>query len=109
MRFCMKKSRSLKVGRYAECLIGLNEYLASFTGETIADNMGVTELNEILSNSMPNIWSKKAFVQGFDCEIISLKKTVICLSIWKSLKVFMKAWQHLLIKNHSGRIQLYWT
>ena len=70
----MKKRRSLTVRRYAERLIDLNEYLASFPGADFTDNIGVTELNEILLNSMPNIWSKQACVQGFDCESITLKK-----------------------------------
>ena len=47
MRRCMKKPRGLKVRRYAACLIGLNEYLAYFTGATMADKMGVTEINKI--------------------------------------------------------------
>ena len=38
--------------------------------------MGVTELNEILLNSMPNIWSNQSYVQVFDCEYISFKKYV---------------------------------
>ena len=40
----------------------------------MADKMGVTGLNEILLNSMPNIWSKKTYVQGFYCETISFKR-----------------------------------
>ena len=63
----------MKVRRYAERLIDLNEHLASSLGGTMAYKMGVTELNEILLNSMPNSWSKQAYVQGFDCETISLK------------------------------------
>ena len=74
MRHCMKKPHILKVRRYAVRLIDLNEYLASFPGSTIADKMGVTELNEILLNSMPNSWSNQAYVQGFDRETISFKK-----------------------------------
>ena len=38
--------------------------------------IGVTELNEILLNSMPTSWSKQAYVQGFDGESILLKKEV---------------------------------
>ena len=34
------------------------------------ENMGVTELNEILLNSTTNSWYKQAYVQGFDCETI---------------------------------------
>ena len=69
----MKKPRSLKVRCYTARLIDLNEYLALFPGATMSDNMGITELNKILSNSMSNSWSKKAYLQGFDCETIPLK------------------------------------
>ena len=61
----MKKLCSLKVRCYAEPLIDLNEYLSSFPGATLADKMDVTELNEIILNSMPTSWSKKAYIQGF--------------------------------------------
>ena len=36
--------------------------------------MTVTELHDIILNSMPNIWSKEAYDKGFDCESILLKK-----------------------------------
>ena len=39
----------------------------------MTDKIGITELNEILLNSIPNRWSKKAYVQGFDCESIYFK------------------------------------
>ena len=71
MRRGMKKMRSLTVRRYAARLIDLKEYLASFPGENLTDKTGITELNEILLNIMPNIWSKQAYVQGFDCEFIT--------------------------------------
>ena len=58
---------SLTIRRYAARLIDLNEYLASFLGATLTDKIGVTELNGILLNRMPNSWSKQAYVQGFDC------------------------------------------
>ena len=38
--------------------------------------MGITELNEILLNSITNIWSNQSYVQGFDCDTISFKKAV---------------------------------
>ena len=74
MRRCMKNPRSLKVRRYAVCLIDLNEYLASVPGSTMADNMRVTGLNEILLSSLTNSWWKQAYVQGFDFETIYLKR-----------------------------------
>ena len=42
----------------------------------MTDKIGITELNYILINGIPNIWSKQAYVQGFDCESISLKMTL---------------------------------
>ena len=60
----MKNTRSLKVRHYAVRLNDLNEYLASFPGETMSEKMGVTVLNENLSNNMPNSWSKQAYAQG---------------------------------------------
>ena len=61
---------------YAARLIDLNDYLVSFPGEIMADKIGVTEINEIILYSMPNSWSKQAYIQGFDCESILLKKAV---------------------------------
>ena len=58
MRRGMKKPRALTVRRYAARLINLNEYLASFPGDNLNDKIGVTELNDILLNSMPNSWSR---------------------------------------------------
>ena len=90
MRHGMKKVRSLTVRFHAARLMDLNEYLASFLGATFTDKIGVTELNEILLNSMTNSWSKQAYIQGFDCESINFKNLLTCLSIWKLLSLFMK-------------------
>ena len=46
----------------------LNEYLSDFLGATASENIGETELNEILLNGVPNGWSNQVYVQGFDCE-----------------------------------------
>ena len=56
---------------YTDCLIELSNYLDSFL-----EKIGRTELNEIMLNSMPNSWRKRAYEQGFDCESIPLKKAV---------------------------------
>ena len=42
----------------------------------MTDKIGVTKLKDILLNSMPNIWSNQAYVQGFYCKYISFKKAV---------------------------------
>ena len=47
--------------------------MVSFPGATLTDKIGVTKLDEILLNSMPNILSKQAYVQGFHCEAITFK------------------------------------
>ena len=42
----------------------------------MTDNIGVTKLDKILPNSMPDSWSKQAYVQVFDCDSITFKKAV---------------------------------
>ena len=76
MRHGRKKTRSLRVRRYAARLIDLNEYLESFPGATLANKISETELNEIILNSIPNSWYKQAYAQGFDCKSISFRKYV---------------------------------
>ena len=76
MRRRMKKMCILIVRRYAVHLIDLNEYLASFKGMNLTGKMGVTKLNETPLKSIPNTCYKHAYVQGFDCESIDLKKAV---------------------------------
>ena len=76
MRRGMKKPRALTVICYAARLIDINEYLASFPRATLNDKISVMELKKILLNSMPNSWSRQAYIQGFDCESITFKKAV---------------------------------
>ena len=72
----MRKPCGLKVIKYVNHLIVLNKYLDYFPGANMTDKIGVTEKNENLLNSMPNIWSKQVYGQGFDCESITFKKDV---------------------------------
>ena len=62
-----EKPQSLKVRRYAACKIYLNHYLASFPGATMADKIGVNEINGIVLKIMHNSWYNQACVQCFDC------------------------------------------
>ena len=39
----------------------------------MSDKMGVTKLNEVILNSIPNSWSNQEYVQGFDCGSILFK------------------------------------
>ena len=73
-------------------IIDLNGYLASFPGVYFNDKIVVTKINKIPINSMSNSYSKKAYIQGFDCESITFKKAVnmfdhmeISESIYKGL------------------------
>ena len=56
----------LKVRRYADHIIYLNEYLDAFPVSKASDKIGDMDLNKILLNSMPNGRSNQAHVQGFD-------------------------------------------
>ena len=50
----MRNPRKLKMRHYSDYIIGLNEYFYSLHGEKEIDNIGDTELNEIILNSTPN-------------------------------------------------------
>ena len=63
-------------------MIDLNEYLDEFTGEKASDKIGETEFNETPLDSMLNLWSKQAHVQG--------------LGTWKLKKLFIKLLWNLL-------------
>ena len=76
MRRGTRKPHGLKVRHYTDNLIDLNEYLDLLTGANITDKMVMTEFNEMFWNSMPNIRSKQAYVQGFDCKYITFKNYV---------------------------------
>ena len=71
MRRGIRKPRGLKVRRSAACLIELNDYLNLFPVAKKSDKTCLTELNEILLNSIPRIWRNQAYVQGLDCESIT--------------------------------------
>ena len=76
MRHVKGKPYSLKVRRCAACLIAINKYLSVFTGAKASYNTCLTELNGVLLNSMTNLCSNQAYVQGFDCESITFKSAV---------------------------------
>ena len=69
----MSKLRTLKVRRYAACMIYLTECLDVFPGAKASDKICEAEINGIFLNSMPNSWSRREYVQGFYCESITLK------------------------------------
>ena len=78
-------------------LIDLNKYLDSFPGSTLSDTIGVTELNKIILNSMPNSWSKQACVQDFDCKSILFKKNV---NMFERMKIEESIYNGLVEPSH---------
>ena len=54
-------------------MIDINEYISVFPGEKASNQIGETELNEIILSSMPNGCSRKSYVQGFIVGILFLK------------------------------------
>ena len=71
MRCEMRKPCEVKVRCYAAPMIQLNEYLAALPEANESDKIGETEYNKIILDSIPNGWSKQAYVQGFDYEYIT--------------------------------------
>ena len=67
----MRNPHELRVRRYTDCLIELNEYLELLPGEKTIWKIGTADLNDIVLNSMPSSWSNQAYMQGFDCEYIT--------------------------------------
>ena len=72
----MRKPYRLKVRRYTDHLIDLNKYSDSFPGEKLTDKISMTELNEIVLNSMTNSWTKQEYVKGFYYKSITQKNDV---------------------------------
>ena len=89
MRHVMRKLSGLNGRSYTTNLIDLNKYLDSLPGDELSGKVGITELNKILLNSMPNSWSKQAYVQGFECGYISFKNQLTCLNTWIFLNQFI--------------------
>ena len=57
-------------------LTELNKYLDVFPGLNYSNNMGEVVINKILLRSMPNVWSKQDYLQGFRFETVTLKKVI---------------------------------
>ena len=54
----------------------ISEYLDVLPVLKASDKIGEMELKKIPLNILPNGRTKKAYVQGFDCETIHLKKSI---------------------------------
>ena len=68
-----RKPHKLKVRRYADRMIDINNHLSTFPRKKASDKIGETESSEIILNSMPNVWNNQDYVQGFDSKILFKK------------------------------------
>ena len=100
----MRKSLNLKVRWYAACLIDINKYLALLPRTNISEKLGGTELNEILINSVPNILSKQAYVQIFDCELITLNKAV---NMFEHMEISESIYEVVVEPSHKQSTRVY--
>ena len=80
MRRRTRKPCGLKIRVYTDRKIDLNKYLDVLPGAKEIEKTCETDLDEMFLNSMTNIWSRQAYMQGFDCEPIALK---ICKHVLK--------------------------
>ena len=80
----MRNPLGLKLRHYTAYMIKLNQYLAVLPGEKAIDKCFEMEFNDILLNRMPNIWIRKEYMQGFDCEPIAFK---ISINMFKLIEI----------------------
>ena len=69
-------------------MIEFNERLAFFFGAKLTEKIGITKLNDILLNSIPDSWSNKVYVHIFDFEYTGFKRDVNmfeCMEISESI------------------------
>ena len=90
MRNGMRKLRGLKVTRFLECSIDLKEYFDLFSGATMSDKIGVTELNFFCSIVYLIAVLSKCMCRALTVNLYCLKNQLTCLSKWILLNIFMK-------------------
>ena len=71
----MRKPPDLPFKRFDARLTGLNNYLPIFPGSNASNNMSPEELNEIILQTVLNVWSKKSYLQGWGFEGKTYKGT----------------------------------
>ena len=64
----MRKLHGIKVRRYDDHMIDIDEYLDVLPGAKKTEKSCVTKLYKSLLNRMPNSCSKQAYMQVFGCE-----------------------------------------
>ena len=67
----MRKPRGLPFKRFAARLADLNNYLLLFPVYSADKKMPPEYLNDILLHTVPGVWSKQAYLQGWDFDMKS--------------------------------------
>ena len=63
----MKNPHGLKFRYYTDHMIDLKNYFSVLPVTKAGDKICETDLNEILLNRMSIIWSRQAYIDGFEC------------------------------------------
>ena len=69
----------------------------------------MTKLNEILLGSTPNSWSKKEYLQAFDCESINFKAAVNMFELVEISQSIYEGAVEISYKTYWVRCQPYWS
>ena len=71
----IRKPQYLPFKIFVARLTKINNYLPLFSGSSAAKKIPPKELNNIILHAVPNSWTKKAYLQGWDFEGKSFKET----------------------------------
>ena len=71
-------------------MIEFNECLAFFFGAKLTEKIGITKLNDILLNSIPDSWSNKVYVHIFYFEYTDFKRDVNMFECMEISEYFYK-------------------
>ena len=82
----ISKMRRLKLRRYDDHMIELNEYFSALPGAKASGKIVEMKLN-VFFNSIPNGWSKPAYAQSFIVNILLKKASNMfeCMDIVESI------------------------
>ena len=75
MHFGMRKICKLKLRRYAERMVEINERFI-FPGSKESEKIRENQLNEILLQIISNGWISQVYAQGFYFEYVTFKQVI---------------------------------
>ena len=75
MRGAMRKPCNISFKRFTERLTKINNFLPLLPVSDTTKKMPAKELNEIPIHAVPNGWAKQSYLQGWDFEVKTYRKT----------------------------------